>query len=364
MKVYYDAGLKDLAESAGHRGKTLSSISRCSSFKRTHQFLLQVWEALYRYMFNLFRASYDDQLSLLNIMSATKANLLECSKTMNESGFESSLKDFVCRTLPDYSKLYDCFCEWVGKLGEHNPNWKFWSGFVFCDLQSYLCLYLSMRGGLWNLRLSGIKALAPLFTAFDRPHYQRLIPTHLHDLLKLPTEIKKNLESGAFVCSISGTKMRSIALDEAHEMLVNKDLKTTIVHPTKEYLDRILYYYPVRSLVIKSLRHLALLDRGDHDSVKLFASNECARSLKTEENMNCMMTKLEKSKCLTLDLECKQLQSLCGQIATCEQEIDLTGFWDVEKRLFMNLIDIKTPSAQAPQRKEKLLTFASSCKAA
>ena len=143
-------------------------------------------------------------------------------------------------------------------------------------------------------------------------------------------------------------------------MLVNKDLKTTIVRPTKEYLDRILYYYPVRSLVIKSLRHLALLD---HDNVKLFASNECARSLKTEENMNCMMTKLEKSKCLTLDLECKQLQSLCGQIATCEKEIDLTGFWDVGKSLFMNRIEyyiIKTPSAQAPQRKAKLLTFASS----
>ena len=39
MKVYYDAGLKDLAESSGHRGETLTSIKKCSSYKRTHQFL-------------------------------------------------------------------------------------------------------------------------------------------------------------------------------------------------------------------------------------------------------------------------------------------------------------------------------------
>ena len=51
MKVYYDAGLKDLAESSGHRGETLTSIKKCSSYKRTHQFLLQAWEATYRQMF-------------------------------------------------------------------------------------------------------------------------------------------------------------------------------------------------------------------------------------------------------------------------------------------------------------------------
>ena len=47
------------------------------------------------------------------------------------------------------------------------------------------------------------------------------------------------------MCSVTGKRMRSVALDEAHEMLVNEDLKTTIVRPSKEYLDRVLYYYPV-----------------------------------------------------------------------------------------------------------------------
>ena len=63
--------------------------------------------------------------------------------------------------------------------------------------------------------------------------------------MRMPDDVIHFFESGAFVCSITGKQMRSVALDEAYEMLVNKDLKTTIVRPTKEYLDRIPYYYPV-----------------------------------------------------------------------------------------------------------------------
>ena len=41
--------------------------------------------------------------------------------------------------------------------------------------------------------------------------------------------------------------MPAVALDEAHEMLVNKDIKTYVVRPSKGYLNKIMYYYCVKS---------------------------------------------------------------------------------------------------------------------
>lgn len=256
MKVYYDAGLKELAEASGHRGETLTSIKNSSSFKRTHQFLVQAWEAVYRQMFKSFNscACDDDSLSISDILSAAKANMLACNQMSTDKTSSDLLKEFLERRKEIHSKLFKVFNSWVDKCADEDPNWKFWTKFVFRDMLSYLSLYVSMRGGLWKLRMGGIKTLAPLFAAFDRPHYQKLLPNHLRDLAKMPTDVISFFKSGSFVCSVTGGHMHSVALDEAHEMLINKDLKTTIVRPTKEYLDRMLYYYPVRSMLQKAVK--------------------------------------------------------------------------------------------------------------
>ena len=49
MKVYADAGLVQLGSLSGHRAETLTSIIQCSNFRRTHNFLLQAFEAMFRF---------------------------------------------------------------------------------------------------------------------------------------------------------------------------------------------------------------------------------------------------------------------------------------------------------------------------
>ena len=56
MKAYYDSGLKGLAKTCGY---PLASIQSCGQFKRTHQFILDVWEAMYRAMLETFLDSRD-----------------------------------------------------------------------------------------------------------------------------------------------------------------------------------------------------------------------------------------------------------------------------------------------------------------
>ena len=56
IKMYLEAGLKQLAEAMGFRGETLTSLLKCSNFKRTHQFLSL---AIYQHMIEVFLITRD-----------------------------------------------------------------------------------------------------------------------------------------------------------------------------------------------------------------------------------------------------------------------------------------------------------------
>ena len=60
MKPYFDAGLKSLAEACGY---PKASIKHCSQFKKTHLFIIEAWEALYRTMLIRFIESGCSQIN-------------------------------------------------------------------------------------------------------------------------------------------------------------------------------------------------------------------------------------------------------------------------------------------------------------
>ena len=60
--------------------------------------------------------------------------------------------------------------------------------------------------------------MAAVFSALDRPIYQRLIPRHLADLLCFPTTVIQHLKKGAFTVHLTEGNGHAVGIDEAHEM--------------------------------------------------------------------------------------------------------------------------------------------------
>ena len=189
----------------------------------------------------------------------------------------------------DYVSVYKDFISFVENLACRDDTWKFWYGFVFHDCLAYVGLYLAIRGSTWSLCMASLKEMCPLFTAFDRVNYLKILPQHFAEILCLPENIRHCLEKGGFVCNIGGTKMHGVALDEAHEMLVNKDIKISVIRPSRE-LNHIMFYITVRAKVCKQLKEQICPPSRPDSKVSIFdATPHAARC---EESVHSMRTKL------------------------------------------------------------------------
>ena len=72
--------------------------------------------------------------------------------------------------------------------------------------------------------------------------------------------------------------------------IVNKDIKTSVVRPSREYLNRIMYYYPVRAKVCKQLKEQISPPSRPDSKVSIFDATPHAAGC--EENVQSMKTKL------------------------------------------------------------------------
>ena len=229
MKAYFGAGLEDIAKAAGYRGATLASLQKCSNFKRTHNFILQVWEAFYRVFLVAYSTCHRQEILLHEIGTMLQLNVDKLST------FElmSIVNDIVCKR-----EIENVFLQFIQQQSHVDTTWRFWGNFVFNDCFAYVCLFLSLRSSNWNLRLAALKSMAPIFAAFDRDTYQRIIPNHLADLQTYPLEALKFLKSGGLTVYITGEQWKAVALDEAYEMCINKDLKAAITYPAEAHLQK------------------------------------------------------------------------------------------------------------------------------
>ncbi len=222
MKAYYDAGLKDMARAAGY---PVAQIQSCGQFKRVHQFILEAWEAMYRAMLTKFLDGQSNDLQTGNTSSQLQDLVMETLQSIpvqSGSDFRKTFNHKLVKINAVDTISFSQFRQFLQKMADQDETWRFWIQFVLEDAMAYVGLFLAVRSGDWYLRMASLKLMAPVFTAFDHTNYQKLISQHLADVLCMPSALVTAFQQGAFVVSISGKTWHSVAIDEAHEMLINK----------------------------------------------------------------------------------------------------------------------------------------------
>ena len=361
MKIFLTSGLKDLAKASGFRGETLASLERCSNFDRTHEFLMQVWEALYLAMLGAYQ---QEQTGKVKLKMFSAALISEVMQHLQQKSVPSQLFSKVEALLAKDS-LQEGFLQFIHKQSSDDDTWKFWSQFVLKDCFAYVCLYLAIRSSNWHLRISGLKQMAPIFAAFDRSHYEKIILHHLADILQYPDHIRKSFEAGAFTVSIRGHPWRSVGIDEAHEMCINKDMKSAIVRPTKAYLQKTLLFYNYRIVAYKYL-YKQLFPEPLTSTVKpsQLIFDDSIETKKKMENVLQMCRQIDDKCLLPLNVPTNRglINVFSGAQARPEQAHDLLTFRDVGTEDFFNFVRHRIlhepSSAAAPIGQRRLLTMA------
>ena len=126
MKIYCNAGLKEL----NHQDFVVKSLDKCSSFKRTHCFLLQAWEALYRQMLH----TYLNQSNPNELIASVKLIL---TSAVQESRTPHHLMLRLEALIKD-ANAHTAFKNLTEQLANGDDTWKLWMHFMLNDCYSYL----------------------------------------------------------------------------------------------------------------------------------------------------------------------------------------------------------------------------------
>ena len=167
--------------------------------------------------------------------------------------------EFKERTLIPLFKEFSKFRE---EMSQKLETFRFWDRFLTQDMASYINLWLAIRTRNRSLRMAALKDMAPLLFAFDRRNYSRLIPLHLSKLYALTPHVLNHFENGCFATSIKGTNFSSVAFDEAHEMLINKECKTAVNNCMPEHMEQL----------VGTIEYQAQLMRTFEDSLGVHSS--------------------------------------------------------------------------------------------
>ena len=174
----------------------------------------------------------------------------------------------------------------------------------------------------------------------------------------------QSFQLGGFAVSITGRSWHSVGMDEAHEMLVNKDCKISVVRPTKEFVSRRSMYFPFRASVLHNIRKQLHPEADDQRSSVVASKN---RDIKARRNTEVMRAAISSSDILpkVSTSGCCLRNAFTGKIASTSEQHDLLKFREIGNGDFDEYVQhsfLGTPSVQPVTRSHRLKTFASSTK--
>jgi hypothetical protein len=182
--------------------------------------------------------------------------------------------------------------------------------------------------------------MAALFSAFDRPSYQRLLPNHIADIESYPEEVIKAMVAGAFTVKLSNNIGHAIALDEAHEMCVNRDIKMEVIRPTQTYLRKTLHFFSYRIKAHKNL--IAELfppsTQLTHDANALTDNQSINK--KWEDNISAMRSLIKTHNLFVISTSSTRglVNVFNGKEATNEQTHDLINAHEIGHQKYVNYV--------------------------
>ena len=353
-KVYFDGGLADLAKSCGYLPNSVST-----NFDRMHNFIVETWESLYRHFLSLFMSRNSAHSEFLSEISSWIKSFPVSSNQHSACRNLRQLLDDTCEKNPNFHKNFLSFVE---EMAEKDKTWKLWKQYVLEDGFAYISLHLAIRTSNWDLRMSALKKMTALFTAFDRPGYQKLVTDHIVDTVRMPTSVMNQLKQGGWTVSLTGRPCHSVGIDECHEMCINKDCKKYVIHPTADSIERKAIFMPIRAKAMKDIEKQLYPEQSTNslnDILTVHSKNSSDK--KFEINVRAMETKLNTSSLKLNDMDADHLHQLFGpRKISPEQEHDLLNFRNIgqgEFELSVQYFVLRNPSVKPPKRKKRLLTF-------
>lgn len=143
-------------------------------------------------------------------------------------------------------------------------------------------------------------------------------------------------------------------------MLINKDCKTSIIHPIPDYISRVAQHLPYRSKAIKNLQsELFPATQKTNNISAPYSANP--NDFKCEQNVSAIVSLLKKADVLPLtEMKRGLVNKFTKTEANSVQKHDLMNFRLIGQQEFLQRVSaviLQNPSVHAPNKRCWLQTF-------